>query len=135
MTHVTSPPQVSIITVVATGLLLLAVGGDLLDGMRRPICSASTPVTIATVRLRHSTVKNYVTTGTPASNHSVKHNNNNNNRATKRGGRMERRNRQQQHKDDLSLWIDQQQVKMFSGKLSYSFLHCCLPCRLLDAFY
>lgn len=115
MTHVTSPPQVSIITIVATGLLLLAVGGDLLDGMRRPICSASTPVTKPSVRLRHSTVKTYATTSTIASNHSVNHNSNNKNRPTKRGGRMERRNRQQQHKDDLSLWIDQQQVKMFSG--------------------
>ncbi|XP_059353506.1 protein shifted-like isoform X3 [Daphnia carinata] len=115
MTHVTSPPQVSIITIVATGLLLLAVGGDLLDGMRRPICSASTPVTTPSVRLRHSTVKTYATTNTIASNHSAHHNGNNKNRPTKRGGRMERRNRQQQHKDDLSLWIDQQQVKMFSG--------------------
>ena len=42
-------------------------------------------------------------------------NNNNNNNENK--GRVERRHRQQQHDDgDLSLWIDQQQVKMFSGQ-------------------
>jgi len=116
MTRVTSPLQPSIITTVATGLLLLALGIDLLDGVRRPICSASAPVTTASVRLRHSTVKTSITADVITSNHSVSHNNNNNG-ATKRGGRTERRNRQQQEKDDLSLWIDQQQVKMFSGML------------------
>ncbi len=118
MTRVTSPLPPSIITTVATGLLLLALGVDLPDGVRRPICSASAPVTTASVRLRHSsTVKTSIVTAdvTAGNQSSVAHNNNNNNGATKRGGRMERRNRQQQDKDDLSLWIDQQQVKMFSG--------------------
>ncbi|XP_046456634.1 protein shifted-like isoform X3 [Daphnia pulex] len=125
---VASPLPPSIITTVATGLLLLALGVDLPDGLRRPICSASAPVTTASVRLRHhssTTVKTSsiiaadVTAAGNQSSSLVAHNNNNNNNnngATKRGGRMERRNRQQQQdKDDLSLWIDQQQVKMFSG--------------------
>ncbi len=115
MTRVTSSLQPSIITTVATGLLLLAVSVDLLSGVRRPICSASAPVTTTSVRLRHSTVKTFITTDVTTSNHSVAQNNNNNGAASKRRGRMERRNRQHQDKDDLSLWIDQQQVKMFSG--------------------
>ena len=119
MTRVTSSLQPSIITTVATGLLLLAVGVDLLSGVRRPICSASAPVTTTSVRLRHSTVKTFITTDVTTGNHSVAHNNNNE-AASKRRGRMERRNRQHQDKDDLSLWIDQQQVKMFSGMPLFS---------------
>nr|CAG4650956.1 EOG090X05QS [Simocephalus serrulatus] len=53
-----------------------------------------------------------------ATNHSInQHQVNNSSISTniKRASRTERRHRQQQDKDDLSLWIDQQQVKMFSG--------------------
>jgi hypothetical protein len=148
---VASPLPPSIITTVATGLLLLALGVDLPDGLRRPICSASAPVTTTTtaspVRLRHhssTTVKTSsiiaadVTAAGNQSSSSVAHNNNNNNNngATKRGGRMERRNRQQQQdKDDLSLWIDQQQVKMFSGKqATHSIISSTLKIYLFDLF-
>nr|CAG4636991.1 EOG090X05QS [Ceriodaphnia reticulata] len=118
MTRITSP-QASFIT----GILLLAVGGDLLVGSGFGSASATVTSTTASTRLHHSPT---VTATTPtetipttaadaASNRSSIGHNNNNESASKRGGRMERRHRQQQDKDDLSLWIDQQQVKMFSG--------------------
>ena len=101
---------------------LLAVSGDLLLE-----ASAQSPSTAASViRLQHRR-HSPMTTETAATATNNNNNNNQNEGAAKRGGRrVERRHRQsqQQDKDDLTLWIDQQQVKMFSGKRHKSILPC-----------
>lgn len=127
MTRVTSSPPSSFITTVITSLLLLAVGSDLLDGLgvKQPICLASVPVTTAYNPLPRSTV----TTVTTDASRNKSLNQPTNHGTTKRASRTERRNRQQQNKDDLSLWIDQQQVKMFSGELLDIFILYVIYCR------
>lgn len=113
MTRVTFKPQASFITTFVIGLLLLAATGNLLVGwVRQPIYSAT--VTTAPFNLRRLLSATSAIDTTTSTTITI----NNSNRNVKHGSRLERRHRHQHDKDDLSLWIDQQQVKMFSGKSS-----------------
>nr|CAG4649312.1 EOG090X05QS [Scapholeberis mucronata] len=110
MTRVTSPSLTSFVTTVITYFILLSSSRSLFSS--RPTVSNA----LTTVRLSRSieATADSFTASTNYSSLNPRINNNTNGIGkAKRGSRSQRR--QQHDKDGLSLWIDRQQVKMFSG--------------------